>query len=101
MAELKNRGLVVNDDDCALDYLGSINYFRFACYLQPFEVDATTHQYAAGTSFDQIVELYQFDKELRGLIFTAIQNVEIAAYPYYPSLLNGSWHVLVPQPKLV
>ena len=78
LAELKNRGLVVNDDDCALYYLGSINYFRFACYLQPFEVDATTHQYAAGTSFDQIVELYQFDKELRGLIFTAIQDVEIA-----------------------
>lgn len=51
---------------------------RFACYLQPFEIDSATHQYAVGTSFDQIIELYQFDKELRSLIFTAIQDVEIA-----------------------
>ena len=57
-----------------------LDYFRFACYLQPFEVDATTHQYAVGTSFDQIVELYQFDKELSGLIFTAIQDVELLCH---------------------
>ena len=78
LAELKNRGLVVGDDNQAIEYLGSINYFRFACYLQPFEIDPATHQYAVGTSFDQIIELYQFDKELRSLIFTAIQDVEIA-----------------------
>ena len=78
LAELKNRGLVVGDDNQAIEHLGSINYFRFACYLQPFEIDHATHQYAAGTSFDQIIELYQFDKELRSLIFTAIQDVEIA-----------------------
>ena len=78
LAELKNRGLVVGDDNQAIEYLGSINYFRFACYLLPFEIDPATHQYAVGTSFDQIIELYQFDKELRSLIFTAIQDVEIA-----------------------
>ena len=39
LAELTNHGLVANDDSRALDYLGSINYFRFACYLQPFEVN--------------------------------------------------------------
>ena len=44
---------------------------RLRLILQP-------HQYAVGTSFDQIIELYQFDKELRSLIFTAIQDVEIA-----------------------
>ena len=37
LAELKNRGLVVGDDNQAIEYLGSINYFRFACYLQPFD----------------------------------------------------------------
>ena len=31
--------------------------------MQPFEIDPATHQYAVGTSFDQIIELYQFDKE--------------------------------------
>ena len=29
LAELKNRGLVVGDDNQAIEYLGSINYFRF------------------------------------------------------------------------
>ncbi len=46
LAELKNRGLVVGDDNQAIEHLGSINYFRFACYLQPFEIDPATHQYA-------------------------------------------------------
>jgi hypothetical protein len=61
LAELKKRGLVVNDDNKALEYLGSINYFRFACYLQPFEVNSVTHQYIPGTSFDEVVKLCQFD----------------------------------------
>ena len=64
LAELKMRGLVVNDDNKALEYLGSINYFRFACYLQPFEVNSVTHQYIPGTSFDEVVKLCQFDKDL-------------------------------------
>ena len=97
LAELKKRGLEVRDDDQALSYLGSINYFRFACYLQPFETDAVTHQYKHGTTFDQIVELYQFDKDLRSLIFTAIQDVEIALRTriiHHFSLAHGSFWFL-------
>jgi len=97
LAELKKRGLVVNDDDKALEYLSSINYFRFACYLQPFEVNPVTHQYISGTSFDEIVELYQFDKELRSLIFTAIQDVEIALRTriiHHFSMAHGSFWFL-------
>lgn len=96
LEELKKRGLTVEDDTQALAYLDSISYFRFACYLQPFEIDAT-HQYAIGTSFDQIIELYQFDKELRNLIFTAIQDIEIALRTriiYHFSMAHGSFWFL-------
>lgn len=42
------------------------------------ESDKITHQFKPGSRFEDIVRLYDFDMELRSLIFTAIQHVEIA-----------------------
>lgn len=78
LAELKRRGLFVDDDKSAIALLDCISYFRFVCYLQPFETDEKTHQYQNGTTFDNIIKLYLFDKELRELVFSAIQDIEIA-----------------------
>ena len=38
----------------------------------------TNHRYKAGTSFDQVLMLYRFDKKLRILIFNEIEKIEIA-----------------------
>lgn len=75
---LKQRGLIINDEDTALKQLASISYFRLANYWKTFETDETTHALANGTRLEDIIALYTFDKELRSLIFTAIQDIEIA-----------------------
>ena len=78
LAMLKQRGLIVNDDDNALKQLASISYFRLASYWKIFETDETTHQFASGTRLEDVISLYNFDKELRSIIFTAIQDIEVA-----------------------
>ena len=40
--------------------------------------DHTTHQFREGCRFADIIDLYSFDKQLRALLFTAIQTIEVA-----------------------
>ena len=94
LAMLKQRGLIVNDEELALRQLASISYFRLASYWRTFETDVTTHQFVRGTSFDDIVSLYTFDKELRSIIFTAIQDIEVALRTriiHFFSLAHGAF----------
>lgn len=78
IAQLKDRGLEIEDETSAEKVLSIISYFRFANYLRPMEADKGTHTFKQGKKFSNAVDLYYFDKELRSLIFSAIQTVEIA-----------------------
>ena len=75
---LKERGLTIEDEEEAMKFLHSVSYFRFANYLQPMEHNAESHRFAQNSSFTFATNLYIFDRELRSLIFTAIQDIEIA-----------------------
>lgn len=74
---LKERGLLVDDVEQAINTLDSISYFRLAGYWRYFEIDHTTHQFKDGCRFADIIELYSFDKQLRALLFTAVQTIEV------------------------
>ena len=50
----------------------------FAFYLRYMEEDQLHHLYKSGSTFEQAINLYLFDKELRQLIFKAIQDIEIS-----------------------
>lgn len=78
ISQLRERGLRVDDDEEASRVLSTISYFRFANYLLPFEADKSNHVFKPGKLFGDVVRLYYFDKELRGILFSAIQTVEIA-----------------------
>ena len=75
---LKERGLIIEDDNDASEQLKNISYFRLANYLRPMEEDKSTHSYKPNSHFNNAVNLYFFDKKLRALLFTAIQSFEIA-----------------------
>jgi abortive infection bacteriophage resistance protein len=75
---LKERGLTVENEEDALKFLHSVSYFRFANYLQPMEQSTESHQFLPNSSFTFATKLYVFDRELRSLVFTAIQDIEIA-----------------------
>ena len=78
IALLKSRGLLFNDEHAASEYLKIISYFRLANYWKPMESDKVNHIFKLNSKFENVVTLYDFDKELRSLIFSAIQSIEIA-----------------------
>lgn len=75
---LQRRGLIISDTIQATRHLKLISYFRLANYWKPMEADKINHDFKAGSSFENALSLYYFDKELRALVFTAIQSCEIA-----------------------
>ena len=75
---LQMRGLSIPDFLEAQEFLKNVSYFRLAAYLRPLEADKITHVYKPGASIDTAIALYAFDSDLRTLLFSAIQKIEIA-----------------------
>ena len=75
---LKNRGLLIPDEDRAARYLQNISYYHLSGYMYPFLFNKKQHQYKPNSIFDDIINLYRFDRELRIMIFTAIEKIEVA-----------------------
>jgi abortive infection bacteriophage resistance protein len=75
---LKSRGMVIPDEARAEHYLNTISYYRLSGYMYPFLADKKLHLYKKDVTFDDILNLYRFDRELRQLIFTTIEKIEIA-----------------------
>lgn len=73
---LQKRGLIVNDIHRAERYLSVISYYRLSAYFLPYY--GKKDQFVAGTTFDMVLDLYLFDRELRLIVFDAIERIEIA-----------------------
>jgi len=76
--QLKSRGMHFADEEKARYYLENLNYYRLSAYWLPFESDHKTHTFKEGTSFERVLELYIFDRELRLLMLDAIERVEVS-----------------------
>jgi len=78
---LTNRGMVIADSASALNDLSHIGYYRLRGYWIPFETTQATgsdHRFLAGTTFEQVLNLYTFDRALRLLVNDAIERIEIS-----------------------
>lgn len=78
IAQWKERGLAVPDTAKAEHYLNVISYYRLSAYTFPFQKGNPDHQFNQGVCFDDILDLYVFDRELRLLILDAIERIEVA-----------------------
>tara|TARA_R110002072_G_scaffold622_8_gene4843 strand:- start:5923 stop:6207 length:285 start_codon:yes stop_codon:yes gene_type:complete len=76
LALLKARGLLIDNEPAALNYLSRIGYYRLSGYWYPLrEIDATTSlqqnrpvrfdHFVLNSHFEDVVKLYIFDKKLR------------------------------------
>lgn len=77
LANLQNDGLSIMDERKAFAFLDNVSYFRFAAYLRPFKALDKT-RYKENATFEKAVRIYEFDAELRALLFSAIQKIEIS-----------------------
>jgi abortive infection bacteriophage resistance protein len=78
IALLQERGMNIGNPDLSTTYLKHINYYRFGAYWLPFEINPTTHQFKIGTNFEEVIKLYNFDRELRLLVLDALERIEIS-----------------------
>lgn len=72
---LISRGLSVPDRENAESFLKQVSYYRFSAYCIPFEI--TRHKFKPDVKFEEIQELYEFDRKLRFLIDEALEIIEI------------------------
>ena len=79
IALLKSRGLKIEDDGRALHHLSNISYYRLSAYLLSFQkFNDPTHTYMPWASFNRVMRLYVYDRELRGVLLDAIERIEVA-----------------------
>ena len=96
---LKARGLIIDDDSIAANYLSNISYYRLRAYTFPFQSndeEKEHHFISDNIHFSDIIDLYCFDRKLRTLIFNAIENIEVAirtkiTYQYAVTTKNSHW----------
>ena len=76
---LSSRGLLIENKPKAEQYLKTISYYRLSAYMYPLLVQPKSeHQFKDGSTFEQVMQLYRFDKKLRFLVFNEIEKIEIA-----------------------
>lgn len=81
IALLQTRGLTVQDAARATHYLKFIGYYRLSGYLRFFRDTAANPQnenFRAGTTFENALDLYIFDRKIRTLLLDALERIEIA-----------------------
>ncbi|HFL2406405.1 TPA: Abi family protein [Clostridioides difficile] len=77
---LKSRGLIINDKEDANFVLSNVNYYRFTAYLLSFKNDDGS--YKEGTTFEEVYDIYRFNKEFRILLTDLLGSIEIAFRTY-------------------
>jgi abortive infection bacteriophage resistance protein len=76
VADLETKGLQVCNQVKASNFLSKVNYFRFKIYLRPF-LKLPNKNFKKGYSFEEGMQLYRFDNELRNYLFSVIGRIEI------------------------
>ena len=94
--KLRDRGVVINDEEKAKENLLDIGYFRLCSYLFPFEktypkLKNRNHEFKAGTQFEDAVTLYYLDFDLRTILFKYITRIEVAFRTYVTYTLSNKY----------
>lgn len=102
ISKLIKRGLNFKDQDIASAYLMNISYYRLRAYTYPFQDNIDPEKdhcfLKKNIYFEDIIDLYCFDRRLRSLIFNAIEKIEVAfrtrlIYKFAMNTRNSHWFV--------
>lgn len=77
LTHLAAKGLTIPDPAHALSILTRISYYRLLIYMRPLQ-DSATKTFHPNVQFDDVVNLYEFDRKLRLLCLDAIERIEVA-----------------------
>jgi abortive infection bacteriophage resistance protein len=78
IVQLQKRGLEIPNVKLAEKYLTNISYYRLGEYWYVMQADKEKHIFKPNSRFVDVIALYNFDAELRLLIFDVIEKIEIS-----------------------
>lgn len=74
---LKRRGLLIANQDDASHAISYIGYYHLKIYMRALELPEKKI-FRDGTTFEQIVDIYEFDRRLRLICLDAVERIEVA-----------------------
>ena len=74
---LKNEGLTFINEEKANHLLQNISLFRFKSYLKPFRLQ-NSKTFKTNSTFEAAYSLYKFDSELRKMICSELEKIEVS-----------------------
>lgn len=77
VATLKKEGLFFANETKAIHLLNHISLFRLKGYLKTFRIPHSS-QFKENASFEQAYNLYKFDAQLRKMICSELEKIEIS-----------------------
>jgi len=92
--KLQERGLIINPNDNPAHYLSHISYYRLGEYWHSMQEDKINHIFKKNSKFKDVISLYNFDRELKILLFDVIEKIEISLRTkliYHLSLEYSPW----------
>jgi abortive infection bacteriophage resistance protein len=94
IAKLEASGMLIADHAAAEHCLQHISYYRLSAYWLLFEHPKTQPgpRFKPGTTFQDVLALYEFDRQLRLLVLDAVERVEVAvrgSWAYQLAMLGG------------
>ncbi len=94
LEQLKGRGLSFKNEAKALHLLENVSYYRLSGYWYPLLEDKENHKFKSGATFEIAFQLYCFDRELRQLVLSELEKIEVAVrakLTYVMSLKHGAF----------
>ncbi len=74
---LQEKGLNIEPVDDLAHWLSHVSYFRLKHYTNRFK-DFTKSNFIPNTKFSQVIDLYLFDRDLKFILFDAIETIEVS-----------------------
>ena len=88
---LKNRGMQFRNILKAPHFLSNISYYRLKGYWWEMQKDSKGHIFKENVFFEDVIDLHNFDRHFRSIVFNAIERIELLAYKTYLPYVIGLW----------
>lgn len=76
---LESRGLIIDDEEKAEQFLSNLNYYRLSAYT--LTLRKNDHFYS-NVHFSEVMQIYQFDMELRTALMYLLESIEVSMRTY-------------------
>ena len=88
---IENKGFIISDKDKCLKFLEKVNYYKISAYFTLFK--DKNGKYRSNIDFECVYKMYEFDRKIRNLIFSVIEEIELhlrAQLAYYHANRYGA-----------